>query len=358
MRGVFTFILLFIVVGCSTHRNETSENISQIVDFKKTYALQDAELVDWDVMGIIDFIVCDSLFIYSKRDRHGCIGILDKQGHKQGDFLSIGNGPNELLFAPWINRASVYKLENCLYMDFLDQMKGINYKMNVTESINRNQVKMEITHDSIPGNSIFIPINEAMSFYCNANSDRTKRTRVVITSGDIAYPTHLQSLNDRTIEYGEDPNILSSIIKYSREKDLFVEISLMMNTIYLYDINGDFFKTLYIGKTLNKEEDIQRLDMGQRRLTFTNLRLYDDFWGVIYIDETLERYDNGKCKPSRILFFSWSGEPLADIALENQITSFDIDTQEGRLFTLDSREELLYRYNIRDILNDIESTKH
>ena len=354
MKKNLTLILAFIVIGCSTHTTEQSQPMHQIVDFAKNYTLQNAEIIDWDIMGIQDFLICDSLFIYSKRDRRGCVGILNKQGRKQGDFISIGNGPNEFLFAPWINRAMVYRADNCLYMELLDQMKGINYKMNITESISKGKTVMEKEKDSIPPASIFIPIDKRTSFSCLHNAEKTQRTRVITTDGNIKHNPYLDLLNNKSIDYGQDPNILSSIIKYSRERKRFVEISLMMNTIYLYDINGHFFKAMYVGETLDDEQKVQRQEMGQRRLTFTNLRLYDNFWAVIYIDETLARYDRGKCKPSRILLFDWDGEPLANLLLENKIDSFDIDCKDGYLYTLDNGQERLSRYLIKNIIDDIK----
>lgn len=353
MRLSFILIFTLAIVGCSTHNNRSSENISKVIDFEKTCFLIDGEQINWDLLGIQDFLIYDSLFIYSKRDSKGCIGVANTHGKKLGDFVSIGNGPNELLFAPWVNRFPVYKLGNYVYMQILDQMKGINYKMNITESINKDITKMEVERDSIPANSIYIPINDTTTFYCNLNTDNNKRQRIITIGGKIKESPHLNTLNDKFVDYGQDPNILSSIIKYSKENEKFVEISLMMNTMYIYDVNGDFFKTIYLGENLNDEKYVQRQKMAQRKLTFTNLRLYDDFWGVIYIDETLEQYDSGVRKPSRVLLFNWNGEPLADIVLKNQISSFDIDMQGKYLYTLDNKEEQLYRYKVQDILNDI-----
>lgn len=353
MRSVFVFILTLTIVGCSRY-NKTSINASQIIDFKKDYIIQNAEQLNWDISGIQDFLIYDSLFIYSKRDKNGCIGVIDKSGNKYGDYISIGNGPNELLFPPWVNRSVMYDLNGCLYMGFLDQMRGIYYKMDITKSLDLGRTIMEIEYDSIPSNGTFIPINDSTLFYCNINTEKTKRQRIITINRNIKDSHHLDILNNKFIEYGQDPNILSSIIKYSKKNDLFVEISLMMNTIYLYDTNGEFFKTIYIGKNIDNERVIQRQKMGQRVLTFTNLRLYDNFWGVIYIDETLEQYDSGINKPSRILLFDWNGEPLANMILENKISSFDIDIQGKYLYTLDNRTERLCRYSIYEILKDID----
>ncbi len=52
----------------------------------------------------------------------------------------------------------------------------------------------------------------------------------------------------------------------------------------------------------------------------------------------------------KIQLFDWNGNPLAEILLDRQATSFDIDFVNGNLYILDGQTEEFYRYDIGNLL--------
>lgn len=74
--------------------------------------------------------------------------------------------------------------------------------------------------------------------------------------------------------------------------------------------------------------------------------VFDNFFWVVKIDDEEAAYQQKKTKLPSILLFNLDGRPLAEIEMKHQITSFDIDIQNGILYTFDSNTEEFLKYDM------------
>lgn len=151
----------------------------------------------------------------------------------------------------------------------------------------------------------------------------------------------------------QDINILSTITKFNPDRNIVIEMPVILNYINMYSLDGTFTRTLCIGDKVDDIEDIQDKKLWERIYTFNDIATFPDFWGVVYINEDAKTYQTGRKKLPCIYLFDWEGKPLAELKLKHFITTFDIDLRNRTLYTFDLEDEVLHKYDINEILTKI-----
>ena len=132
-------------------------------------------------------------------------------------------------------------------------------------------------------------------------------------------------------------NLLGTVFGYEPQRKRVVEASTCMNTIHLYDVDGDFARTLYLGERPDDLDAVQQAyaETGDISALFkaSCVRAYPDFFAVMYYDGVL-------------LFFDWSGKLLRAFRLEVPAARFDIDLADGHLYALDNAAESVWCFDI------------
>ena len=106
MKKSLAIVLIGLVLSsCSTNpeAHMAFEEVRYIREFPRTYSLtaQDAERVDFGIIGTQDFIVHDSLLILSTTNKNGFLTFLSLPDHRNlGSYLLLGNGPQEFIMPP------------------------------------------------------------------------------------------------------------------------------------------------------------------------------------------------------------------------------------------------------------------
>ena len=108
--------------------------------------------------------------------------------------------------------------------------------------------------------------------------------------------------------------------------------------------DGSFGKTVNLGRRLSDIDKLQELEAADRPYTFATARLYDDFFSVLYLGETDGSYQMGRTQMPHIYCFDYEGNPLVDILLDEQITGFDFDFDNGQLYIFDQITDRMWRY--------------
>lgn len=125
----------------------------------------------------------------------------------------------------------------------------------------------------------------------------------------------------------------------------------------VYNLDGAFFKVICLEDELNTINMVQKKSEEEWSDQFSDLRSFDDFFGVVYT-QGAKYYDeelDSKNLYSSILLFDWQGNPLAKLKLKNQITSFGIDFKNGELYTLNfDEEDSFYKYDIRHVIKELK----
>ena len=121
----------------------------------------------------------------------------------------------------------------------------------------------------------------------------------------------------------------------------------------MYTLDGSFQKSICIGDKLSNIDGIQKRKRQNRLYTFADLRIFDDFFGVLYINEEELTYQTGRKKMPKILLFDWQATPLAEITLDHHVTCFDIDFGNENLYTFDAHSDAFFKHNLTDILKSL-----
>ncbi len=352
-------ILVFAIltVGCkeSITNNMAFKQVDFVKKFPKSVTLKERTFVDIDVIGIRNFAIHDSLLIFSTIDDDGLWSFVSLNDYSiLGNFLTIGEGPFQFLQPPSIATKGTLHTYDSLYAYIYDSQRGRLLKMNIDKSINDKALSISIVTDSIPPflfNSVVIDSSQYL--FKEASPDLTQQLRYLYHRNEKKTSEVLNVLNSAKIEMNEDINILSTITKAHNKNGKIVEMPIGLNHLNIYSLDGIFKKTVSVESKLNDINKIQQKSLGDRLYTFADLRLFDNYFGTLHINEKESIYQTNREKKPRILFFDYDGKPLIEINLEHHITSFDFDLNRGEMYTFDVHSDELYKYDIRQILQEL-----
>lgn len=360
MKKIFFVLISLFFVNCESSSLSSNymafDNVEYVDKFPVTYTLRTATRLDLDVIGVRDFAIYDSLMIIATTNKDGFWSFWSLPNYKSlGCFLLEGNGPDEFLMSPWVNRASLYEEAGSLYAVVYNDTRRCLQRINISETLKNNKLDIETVRDSLSG-ALFscVYIDDETCLCREITNDQTQQIRYFFKSNKKEIPTHFEKLNHARVRRGSgDYNLLSSITKCNVKKKMIVEMPIGLNHINLYSFDGTLACTICVGKKVDNLDNLQSIDRWKRLYTYANLRIYPDFFGVLYLGETEKSFQVEREKLPRIQLFDWTGVPLAELQLTHQATSFDFDFNNGCLYTVDYITEEIYKYEIKDILSQI-----
>lgn len=163
----------------------------------------------------------------------------------------------------------------------------------------------------------------------------------------------LEKLNKASVSPREDFNILASVTKYSASTEKFVEMPLNLNYLNIYSRDNTFTKTVCVGERLVGIAEVEQTSRADRMFVFADVRVFDDFFGVLYINQTERDCEITRKKTPSVLLFDWTGNPLTELKLDHHATAFDIDFVNNELYTLDLKSDEFAKYDIGEILSEL-----
>lgn len=361
---LYTLVLLSlsVLIRCSQSPTPSSPNfmmfddVEYVTEFPQSFNLSNKTVPDIDVIGITNFTIYYSKIIFSTRKTDSLLPVFTLPQYKyRGSLLSKGNGPFEFMQSPSVGSSTKFFKENDeLFAAIYDFQKGRVLKVNIDKSLTTNKLDISILNDSLSPFLFNFMMIEDDKFFCKeVHNNETQQIRYIIEGNRKSTPAVFEKLNQATIKEREDVNILSTITKMNYDNDIIVEVPIGLNYINMYTLDGAFSKTVCIGDKMDNIEKIQNKDRWDRIYTFADLRLFENFWGVIHIDEDEKTYQLGRKKLPLIYLFDWQGKPIAELKLDHFITSFDIDLKNGSLYTFDVHSDELYRYDVKGILSKV-----
>lgn len=359
MTNLVVFCILFL--GCKSSVSPSSEymildEVAYIDSFPQTYSLKDGVQVEMPVIGIKNFVIYDTLLIASVASSAGYWSIISLPALDHlGSFIRNGNGPNEFPWLPSvISHANFYKEDERLMAGLIDPSRGRLYKVDIDSSIQTKRLHISVLKDSLPQYLFSFIMVDSVTFFCREiASNNTQLNRYLLKNENREVPKTFEKLNNARIREREDCNILSAIIKYNAERNLFVEMPIGLNHINIYSPDDTFGKTICVGATIDDIEKIQDRKRFKRLYTYAHLRLYDQFFGVLHINEEEMIFQTNRKRLPNIQLFDWEGNPIVKIQVDRFITAFDIDFINGNLYTLDHQTDEIYKYDIHDMLDKL-----
>ncbi|HIR83273.1 MAG TPA: hypothetical protein IAC98_05735 [Candidatus Cryptobacteroides pullicola] len=219
------------------------------------------------------------------------------------------------------------------------------YRMNFSESLRTGQTELETIAGELPYPSMaMVYLGDSEYFYKTLSDNMTSYRRSIFEDGESFTPEWLEPLNSAHVDPGKDFNLLSATTGYDRSRNIVVETPVRLNNINIYALDGSIRKTVNIGPKLSDIDRLQELDRADHPKTFAMSQLYDGFFASLYLGETAYTYELGRTQMPHIYCFDYEGNPLADILLDEQVTSFDFDFEGGWLYVLDQITDRMWRY--------------
>lgn len=358
MNKWFIPLMAIIVFGCS--RNATTENMYMTTDsviyahdFPIKYQLQEPSEFSQEIIGIKSFCILDTVLAFTLKGTDQVVDFFSTGGDELGRFMSIGDGPQDLIEHPNFNtNADFYKEKGRRYVLFYDSQKGRLLDMDVDSSLLEKSLCIKEVMSDLSNSLFTIKKGGGDTYFCKElNDDATNQIRYLLKNGKRKETKILAKLNQANVPEGEDFNILSALTKIHGDK--VVEAPIGLNYMNLYSIEDSFAVTICMDKELSNINEIIKQNEAERLYTFANVQVYDSFWGVVYIGEEEKTYQLSRKKKPAIYLFDWEGKPLAEIKLNRHITSFDIDFNHGELYTLDVHTDEFLKYDIRNLLYEL-----
>lgn len=237
--------------------------------------------------------------------------------------------------------------------------KGELIKLNISTSLNTGISDISIINDSLPKSLFnFVVINDSTYLCKEVRSNHTQQIRFIYKEKkEVNEHFLLDKLNNVSIRDNEDINILSTITKHNPINDKIIEMPIGLNYINMYSLDNPFARTICVGKSLYDIERIQNNNRWDRIYTFADLRLFENYWGVLYINESEKDYQLKRKNFPSILLFDWMGNPLAKLMLNQLAASFDIDLRTSQIYTFDVETELFFKYDITNVLSSLDGVK-
>ena len=359
---VFIFPALYIFFSCNPSSKSSStfmafDDIEYVDNFPQSFPLQNSIEQNVDAIGVKSFCIYDSSLLMSTVNPENLWVFASlPECHIYGNALKRGHGPTELIENPSVhNNTKIIKENGQLLAYIYEFKKGNLLKLNITESLRTNKTDISTLNDSLPKSLFnFVVINDSVFFCKEVNNNHTQQIRYIYKPNDnrVSLPV-FEKLNNAVIKNGEDINILSTMTKYNPTNNIIIEMPIGLNYINMYSLDNSYTKTICIGKGLYSIEGVQATHRWDRIYTFADLRLFEKFWGVLYMNETEKDFQTNRKHFPTILLFDWSGNPLAELKLTQLATSFDIDINTGELYTFDFNTELFFKYSIQCVLSGI-----
>ena len=362
-RNNFLTILTYAVVfftNCSKSPSNfmAFDEVIYVNSFPQTFNVENGVEPNINIIGITGFAVLDTLLIFSTTDKEGLWYFVSLPNYNfLGKFLTLGKGPFEFIQPPFANnKVQLIKEDNHLFAYIYDFHIGRFFRMNISNSLLTNELAISLYKDSLPPFLFNIVMIDTVKFFCKeVNYNHTQQVRYILNNNERTTPDFMQKLNQVSIIQGEDINILTTGTKYSDEHQLIVEMPVGLNYVNLYSLDGSFGKTICLGKKLVDIEQIQSVKSYNRLYRFSGLTLFNNFWGVVHLNESYKTYQTDRKTLPSIFLFDWNGNPLAELKMDRFITSFDIDFINGLLYTFDLQYDEFYQFDIKDILQKIKT---
>ncbi|MFN3803146.1 MAG: hypothetical protein ACK4SB_15880 [Belliella pelovolcani] len=358
-----SILLLILFISCNTS-NELDRTRFMVLDtvvyatkFPNEFILEHKIETGLDIVGAWSFTIQDSMMIFSTRNNKGLWKFISLPEQSElGDFLYLGEGPLEFSSTLSVSdNVRFVKSEGVLYSYIYHFENGRLLKLNITESLKAKETIVSVIDDSLPKFLFdFVMLDSGKYFYREISNMETQQLRYLEKHGDISVNPNMAKLNEAALLEGGNFGIMATMTRYNDRHDKIIEMNFGLNYINLYSVNSDLGKTICVESKLDDIRLIESEEDDERIFRFSSVRVYDDFFGVLYVNEKNETYFTSREKYPEILLFDWEGNPLAKLKLQSHISTFDIDFISKELYTFDSRTDEFAKYDIGKILSVIQ----
>lgn len=334
-RWIITLVALSVALcGCSSGDISLAvfKDVKKIGEFPCSFSLEKGEALNFVPAGALDIAIIGDTIIFSVPSEKFIYAYDIADGTCLGSFLRKGNGPYEFLNPPFMQDLVISDGIVGIY-----DPEGHSYDFDLEQSINQSVPKVIKDIEKLPRELKSCFRIDDSSYYCRRlRSDEKGQQRFLWSGEKETYNSSIEALNEILLEGKGDGyrhNLLSSIAAYDKKKDIVVEASMYQDVINIYSLRKEFELSIVTGDNINTIEELSTLPYGDFKDVYMDLRLYDDCFVCLRAGNCLQ-------------FFDWCGTPLKQLLLPESATAFDVDRDNGFLFTYDIETERLLRYSL------------
>lgn len=354
MKKFFLFSVVSIFCLCCTPDKRLNKEC-MLLDYVKyvntipklTTLCEDSMVsVDTPTPYIKNFAIVDSLLFIDTNQENGLLNIMSINSNKSyGFLLDKGRAKGEFGFGINLTLYTTFEHhKDSLFANMYDLIAGRLYRINITKQITEGKCYVQeiLMSEELPRSAFWIKtISDTLALLRTIDKKETRQTRSIITKHGHITTKVTDKLNKFEIPAKEDFNIISSLIAFSQNNNMFVEAMIGMNYINIYSLSKEKGFTLCIGKELDKLSDILSTSRYDRKYTFADLRAYSFGFAVLKYDIEEKVYQSDEDIHPSILLFDWNGDPIGEITSDLRFDFFDIDTKNGYIYILNKDGRLL-----------------
>lgn len=357
---ILLMVSMAFVMSCSEDRHSVpsnsmvfQDNVEYVDDFPVTLTLDEGEKLEKPYSATSMCILDSIILMANGRGDEGCIRGFTYPGMEFiGQFGLIGRGPGEFDANSGFTFRTVVTNENGVNYYIREDGKGSVLKINIDNSLKNSVTDYVVVQDSIPpvvpG---YLYIDD--STYMLGNFAGYDIERFVYRNGVNINSDVVETLNESAVMHSNDGynfNILSVQRRYNKDLGLVIEAPIMLNAINIYSLDGTVAKSICIDEDVDDVDEVQNLDIAYYPTTFTDIRLYPDFFAVAYLGDTEMSIQTTRDKLPQLMLFDYEGKPIADIKIPYHITNFEFDVKNGLLYIGEEDDFICYRYDVSDII--------
>ena len=288
-------------------------------------------------------------------------------GTVYGKFLRMGRGPGEIVSFNGVSSVQFsYKEDGHLTACWTDYAGNL-MEWDVTASIENGRTELasrSLELQDSPWLLSVVPLDGQEYLIVHAGADRSSINRFILTSdGERRTTPPLDRLNSATVKAEPESgsgsvvgsgnmvpfsvpgfNLISGSYAYDSSRSLIVEAERTLNTMNIFSVDGTCARTVCTYG--DRVDDISSVEYDSDARLALRPKAYPDFISVLHWlrEPEVKQY---------VRLFSYEGEPLAEIPLPEGGIFFDMDIPGGCLYVLISGQELLIRYDVSGLLEDI-----
>lgn len=369
-RSFLTFFLLLCsLVSCKKH---FAYDVKEIDFVNQSDTMIDGTLVDISLpLGVQDFIMCDSLFMFLVDDPSGQLQVYSaNDGRLLGRFCAKGRATFELI-SPALMSNEVFKDSTGSIILPMRDMRSSTKMVNITESLRRNRATIQDTRNCTSIYYILLDndINSTLEFfparYFSFQPDvqevpyfEIKRKGEVEGTKIMMYPKFMD------FEDKSDANHFYHGTLYKHpSRNLVVQPLLGMDYILFMDIDNNKYFAVhqmgsmsfddYISATYTIGEDESKIMHEGRELPYYFVETFctESYVMTLYRagDYCLSFDDEDKACPELIIF-DWDGNFIRSVKLAKPVHTFSFDINTNTMYGVDMAEDVMYRFDLTDVI--------
>lgn len=355
---IFLVIITFSLGGCKNDRNIFDGTFRQ-VSFKGDTLVLNGEKVNLEIPGVMNFEIVDTFLVaFTPMNNDGFISVYSANSYKvlYKNLIRKGRGPNE--FTSWVNLCNKNYVDTSGAIIWLDDNNNqFLLAANLTKSVHQHELIIEKSMDlsDIPKSNTFTIKRLTDTTYLKLDSDHLEQLKgSFIWSVDNFNLSVYNTVSKKNIfskqlytQKATNINFFGGSLSVKPDNTRLVITMMSFDQINFMFLDGKEMFSVSTSKEPIKIESLIEND-NERMQYYTSVYFNDNLIMAVYAKES--RIDAGKTG-TEIHVFNWEGDLLNIIKTVQYIPSITVDEKKGYLYGLDLITEEIYRYDIRQILN-------